>query len=73
MARCLKGECTVEEGKALTGLLSANPDLTREYEIFRHYFHYNGNNKDHITTIEHPGLQKKFERIARMLADEEIL
>jgi GrpB-like predicted nucleotidyltransferase (UPF0157 family) len=74
MARCLKGECTVEEGEALADLLSANPDLRQEYEIFRHYFHHNSNkNKAHTTTTEQPGLQKKFERITRKLTDEGIL
>lgn len=72
MARCLKGECTVEEGEALADLLSANPDLRQEYEIFRHYFHHNGTIKPHTTTTE-PDLQKKFERITKKLTDEGIL
>jgi hypothetical protein len=73
MARCLKGECTVEEGEALADLLSANPDLRQEYEIFHHYFHYSDKNKPHTTTTEQSGLQKKFERITRKLAEEGIL
>jgi hypothetical protein len=72
MARCLKGECTVEEGEALADLLSANPDLRQEYEIFRHYFHHNGKDQPHMTATV-PGLQKKFERITKKLAEEGIL
>jgi hypothetical protein len=72
MARCLKAECTVEEGEALADLLSANPVLRQEYEVFRQYFNHNCKDHSHTTTAVHDH-QKKFERITRKLTDEGIL
>jgi hypothetical protein len=72
MARCLKGECSLEEHEVLADLLSANPDLKQEYEILQDYFNGNADDKRHTPCIE-SSLQKKFERITRKLVEEGIL
>lgn len=71
MARCLKGECTLEEHGMLADLLSTNPDLKQEYEIFRDYFLQIKSDKRHAGT--EPGLRKKFERITKKLMEDGIL
>jgi hypothetical protein len=72
MARCLKGECSLEEHEVLADLLSANPDLKQEYEIFQDYFNHNVDDKLHTPGIG-PSIQKKFGHITRKLMEEGIL
>jgi hypothetical protein len=71
MARCLKGECSPEEHRIFTDLLSTNHDLKQGYEIFQDYFDHHNSEKHHAGT--EPGLQKKFDGITKKLMEDGIL
>ncbi|MBT1699409.1 hypothetical protein KK083_21105 [Fulvivirgaceae bacterium PWU4] len=69
MARCLKGESTPEDDMMLQDLLSSDPGMKEEYDLFRSLVQNECNTQLNGDSSE-AHLQKKFDRITRRLKEE---
>jgi len=72
MARCLKGEGSVEDERMLAEMILLQEDLEKEYEIFRALLRSRGIIHPE-PYVEFPDLHKKFEEITHRLQREELL
>lgn len=70
MARCLKGESTPEDDMMLQDLLSSDPGMKEEYDLFRSLVQNECNNTPLNGDSPEAHLQKKFDRITRRLKEE---
>lgn len=71
MARCLKGEGSVEDERALAEMLLLKEDLEKEYEIF-HVLFRPWHEPDLEPDTEHD-FRKRFEKITERLRGENLL
>lgn len=67
MARCLKGEASLEDEHMLAEMLLQQEDLEKEYEIFRALF------QAHSTYAAGDDARKRFEKITHKLRRENLL